>query len=176
MVGLKRHWMLGFIEASACFSIVIKRGRGYKCKNQVFADFSIKFPPDQHELARAIKKALGAGRIYCRSDKDRRCKEVLLKSTALDDVKRIAAFLKMGFVSKARRQEFEVWVRCISSIDAGEHLTKEGLLRIALLREDLHSRRQWNKKNYCTIRQRIDPCEVYKRLGSIPTSCRVCKS
>ncbi len=168
---LSADWMLGFIESNGCFSIIIKKNKnsiGY----QTQADFSIKLPYYEESMLRQIQAFLGGiGHIY------RTKNEVMLKATKLEDVKKIADFLgPMNFISAKKRQEFENWERCIKMIEAGRHLQKEGFLEIALLRDIIHtkSKRQWNKKNFCSVRFEIDPCHVYHREGHLPSGCTVC--
>jgi len=167
---LSKEWLLGFIESNGCFSIIIKKSKnsvGY----QTLADFSIKLPAYEENMLKDIQTYLGIGHIY------RRKNEVALKATKLEDIKKVAEFLgPLGFVSAKKRQEFENWRKCIGIIETGRHLKKEGLLEIALLRDVIHSKYQWNKKNFCHVRLDIDPCHVYHKEGYLPHNCTICWS
>ena len=165
---ISTEWLLGFIESNACFSIIIKKSRnsvGY----QTQADFSIKLPAGEEGTLREIQDFLGIGHVY------RTGNEVILKATGLEDIRKIVAFLEpLDFVSLNKREGFENWKKCISIIEAGKHLQKDGLLEIALLRDVMRSKVRWNKKRFCHVRLDIDPCHVYQKEGELPQGCSIC--
>ena len=157
----------GFLEAAGSFSIVLKRSAG-SLGYQVVADFSVKLPAHEAETLAAIQQQLGAGRVYTRQ------REAVLKVTKLEDVQRIASLLDRPFLSQTKQKEFSDWRACIALMGTGAHRTKDGLLRIAMLRDQMHARRQWNKRNFCFVRKAVDPCQVVKEEGDIRPGCHIC--
>jgi len=165
---MDRKWLLGFIEGSGCFSIVIRKSNNH-IGYQTIADFTIKLPLHQKPLLERIQKTLKVGKIY--QDK----KGAILKVTRLDDAKRLVRFFgKQRFMSESKRKEFSVWKECVSSLEKGRHHTPDGLLEIARMRDSIHTKNLWNKKNYCSLRMKIDPCHVYEKSHQLPEGCRVC--
>ena len=164
---MNKKWILGFIEGSGCFSVVIRKSRN-KVGYQTTADFTLKLPQNQEELLERIHTHLGIGRVY--SSK----KESVLKSTSLEDAKKLVRFLsKTRFLSHTKRREFNAWRNCIELIEKGVHLTPQGVLGIARLRDTVHVKNLWNKKNYCILRKELDPCQMH-REGKMPEGCRIC--
>lgn len=165
---MDKKWLLGFIEGSGCFSIVIRKSSttvGY----QTIADFTLKLPASQRDLLEKIQKTLKVGRLYENGD------EVILKATKLSDARALATFFTPhSFVSEAKKKEFANWKKCVSLMNKGSHTTKNGLLEIARLRDALHTKNLWNKKNYCDLRVELDPCHVYQKTHSLPEGCRIC--
>lgn len=170
--SISRQWLLGFIESAASFSVILKKSKNLLGR-QVVADFTIKVPGTEVGLLEEIKEALRAGNIYYSNKQTKN--EAILKATKLEEVKYIASLFKPAdFISESKRKKFEMWSRCIHLIDQKQHLTKEGILQIALLRDLLHARKQWNKKKYCHVRLEIDPCHVYQKEHKLPETCQLC--
>lgn len=156
----------GFLEASGSFSIVLKRTpKGY----QAVADFSVKLPAHEADTLQRIQEALGAGHCYLRG------REALLKVTKLQDVQRIAHLLGAApFLSAQKQKEFSDWHRCVRLMATGAHRTTHGLLRIALLRDQMRARQQWNKAGFCFVRKALDPCSVMHDRSDVPGDCHRC--
>ena len=115
-----------------------------------------------------------AGNIYYRNKETK--DEAILKATKLEEVKNITSLFKAtDFLSPIKQKKFKIWSECVDIIDKKQHLTKEGFLKIALLRDVLnHSKKQWNKKKYCHVRLEIDPCHVYQKEKRLPETCQLC--
>ena|SRR3989338_5253858 len=170
---VSKQWLLGFIESAAVFSIIIKKSKN-TLGQQVVADFTIKLPGSEVGILEKIQQVLQAGNIYYRNKETK--DEAMLKATKLEEVKKIINLFKpTDFLSETKRKKFELWSQCICLIENKQHLTKEGILEIALLRDLLNrSKNQWNKKKYCHVRLEIDPCHVYQKEKKLPETCQLC--
>ncbi len=170
---VSKQWLLGFIESAAVFSIIIKKSKN-TLGQQIVADFTIKLPGSEVGILEKIKEVLQAGNIYYRNKETK--DEAMLKATKLEEVKNIAnVFKPTDFLSATKGKKFELWSQCIHLIESKQHLTKEGILEIALLRDLLNrNKKQWNKKKYCHVRLEIDPCHVYQKENRLPETCQLC--
>lgn len=164
---MERNWLLGFLEAQGCFCIVIKRNNDYK---QITPSFSIKLGLLERELLERIGKELGGiGNIYTEKG------SATFKVTKLEDIEKIISIFDwMSFESKRKRTEFEIWKNCIGLIKEKKHLTKEGLLKIAMLRDMMQKKNIGNKIGFCDIHNEIEPCAEYKKKKIIPENCNKC--
>ena len=170
---VSKQWLLGFIESAAVFSIVLKKSNN-TLGQQVVADVTIKLPGSEVGILEKIQEMLQAGNIYYRNKETK--DEAILKATKLEEVKNIVTLFKpTDFLSETKRKKFETWLECIAIIEKKQHLTKEGFLKIALLRDVLnYKKKQWNKKKYCHVRLEIDPCHVYQKEKKLPETCQLC--
>jgi len=177
---MNKQWLLGFVEGEGCFSIIIKKSRGHIHGYQAHADFSIKLTASEKDTLEKIRNYLGnVGHIYYRDPEKTRLKfinaneEVMFKVTKLEEIKKIVEFFKdLDFISLSKKQDFENWCECIKLIENKQHLTKEGLLKISYIRDKIHKRKQWNKQNFCMIKNKIDPCHIYLKENKIPLNCK----
>ncbi len=164
---LSAERLRGFLEAAGSFSIVLKRAPsalGY----QAVADFSVKLPAHEADTLAAIQQQLSAGRVY------NSARAAVLKVTKLEDVQRIVQLLDGPFLSQTKQKEFSDWRACVQLMASGAHRTKDGLLRIALLRDQMHARTQWNKRNFCFVRKAVDPCHIVQQEGDVRPGCHIC--
>lgn len=163
---MNKDWLQGFIEGTGCFSVIIRKSPN-QVGVQTIADFTLKLPLSQKPLLEKVQKFLGVGRIYESGN------EATLKSTKLDDAKKLVAFFNKPF-SGPKRKEFNAWKSVVERMSKGLHLNKEGVLEIARLRDSIHKKKLWNKKDYCSLRVEIDPCEHYQKNHRLPKGCRAC--
>jgi len=154
-------WLLGYLEGQGSFSIVLKKSGD---RMQVVADFSVKGDKD---LLERVAEYIG-GKVY------RKGGSYVLKVTKLNEAAMLVRMLEHKIKSEVNKDTFGVWKECVCLMENGEHLTKEGMLKIATLRNSLHGKDKWNKKSFCEIRTKVDPCEIYKKLGKIPEGCKIC--
>ena len=177
------QWFLGFVEGEGCFNISFMRHKSNKFGYQPRAMFIIKLTQSEKEVIEKIRDFLGGiGNIYLESSESTRrigLKNALdcvsIRVTKLEELERIIKLLKdETFVSKQKRRDFENWARCIQLLKDKKHLEKEGFIEIARMRENMHTRKQVNKKGFCEIRNHIDRCEVYIKEQIIPKSCNIC--
>lgn len=177
------NWLLGFIEGEGCFTIGLTRNKSAQFGYQIQPSFVIKLTLSEEQVLEEIKHTLGVGRTYYESSALSRNKGmknandcVSLRITKLKELEKLIDMLDpLFFVSSAKRADFNVWRDCIKLIQKGDHRKKEGFLRIAEMRDKLHKRKQWNKKNYCIIRQDVDPCLEYKKKQKLK-NCSKCKT
>ncbi len=180
---IDKNWLLGFIEGEGCFCIVLKKAGKRNQYYQITADFTIKLTESERPLLEKIRSYLGGiGHIYFQGSDPSRKKGlvnardcVAFKVTKLSEVKKIVDFLRsLDFVSHSKKAEFEIWKECIHLMEKGEHLTRDGLLKIALLREKAQKRKQWNKKSFCQFRNELEKCSEFIKYNKIPDNCDIC--
>lgn len=165
---MDRKWFQGFVEGSGCFSIIIRKSPN-RVGWQTVADFTLKLPLGQKALLEEIRSFLGAGKVYQNK------RQAILKVTSHEEAGKLASFFgQEEFISPAKKNEFLIWSQCVSLMGKGAHHTPEGVLEIAHLRDSVHLKRLWNKKNFCSLRKELDPCHVYQETHSLPAGCRIC--
>ena len=101
--------------------------------------------------------------------------KILYKQLKLEELETIVELFKdETFISKQKRHDFEKWAECIQLLQNKKHLENEGFIEIARLREQMHTRKQSNKRGFCEIRNYIGPCEEFIKKKRIPKSCNIC--
>lgn len=173
---------MGFIEGEGCFSISFIRSKTQKLGYQIKPMFVIKLTESEKEVLEKIRIYLGnIGNIYLESSESNRRRGLKnsrdcagFRVTKLEELQNLIKLLKNQiFISQRKEKDFKNWVKCIEMIENKEHLTKEGFLRIALIRDQIHTTKQSNKKGFCYIKNELEPCYMMKKENSIPENCSI---
>ena len=153
---IKLGWVIGFVDGEGCFSIgfikqpnCIKR-KGYKTGYQVSHEFVVtqgaKSIRSLYELAEFFK--VGQVLVNNRYDnhKEHLYRYVVRKREDL--IKVIIPFFRKYKMSSAKRRDFEKFAKCVELMERKDHLSRDGLIRIAKIAQTMNRR----KPRYSLIR------------------------
>lgn len=130
------NWLRGFVEAEGCFLVVVQE---YKDKP---ASVSLRFFFTQHYRDRVLLESLvnylGYGRFSPVTGRN----EVYFFTSTFKDIfeKVIPLFYKYPLLG-SKQQDFLDFVKVAELIRSKDHLTKEGLENIKLIKSNMNSRR-----------------------------------
>ncbi|MBI3685091.1 LAGLIDADG family homing endonuclease [Candidatus Azambacteria bacterium] len=146
-------WIVGFVDAEGCFSInFIKQPdrqernrmrKGYKTGYQVAYEFAVVQGAKSLKSLEKIRDFFGIGNIYINKRYDNH-KEHLYRYCVRkrDDLRNvIVPFFKEHKLQTSKRYDFDQFVRCLNLIEKGEHLTKNGLIKIARITETMNHKK-----------------------------------
>lgn len=134
-------WITGFVDGEGCFSVgFIKQpdriGRkGYKTGYQVWYEFAVTQGAKSLPSLEELKKFFKIGNLYINKRYDNH-KEHLYRYTVRrkeDLINVIIPFFRQYPLHTSKQTDFEKFARCMEMIAKGEHLTKEGVVNIALI-------------------------------------------
>lgn len=131
------NWLIGFVEAEGCFHVVIQE---YKDKP---TNISLKFTLTQHSRDRVLLESfinyLGCGRCY----KDPKRNEVqFIISTFLDIYQNFIPLFKKYPLLGDKQQNFLDFYKVAELIKSKNHLTKDGLEKIKLIKNNMNTKRK----------------------------------
>ncbi len=129
---LDANWIVGFTDGEGCFHISINKLHGMKLGWQVLPEFRIvQHEKDESTLYR-IKEYFNFGDVKInRIDFHGTRKEFRVRG--LDNLNQIIKFFNKYKLNTSKRKDFEIFSEVISLMNKKEHLTKEGLTKIAKL-------------------------------------------
>jgi len=135
-VGIKdQNWLTGFVEAEGCFLVVIQ-------EFEKTTAISLRFTLTQHSRDKALLESfvnyLGCGRCYRVSDRNEVC---FITSSLSDTIEKIIPLLNKYPLVGAKRQYYLDFVKVSELMKSKDHLTKEGLKKIKLIKSGMNSRR-----------------------------------
>ena len=150
---IRLGWVVGFVDGEGCFSVgFIKqpnRGnrKGYKLGIQVWCEFAVTQGEKSLDSLEKLQNFFKIGKIYINRRYDNH-KEHLYRLVVRkrEDLKKIIIpFFQQYPLQTAKRNDFEIFVKCFSMIENKEHLTIDGLMTINKLVS------QMNRKKNRTI-------------------------
>lgn len=166
---LSKDYILGFIEGEGCFSILIQKTIDrkprlgiWKAKKKnpylfrISLTFRIANSAINLPLLEEIKSTLGFGSIYIqkRNENNKRASNVayFYTKSVLDAQKAREFFSTLTFRS-TKGKDFATWCKVLELIEQKKHLSKEGILEICTLRDQMNFRPTKNKWNTEEVRK-----------------------
>ncbi len=139
-------FIAGFVTGEGSFYVTVQRSQSRW--PQVSCGFSVKVRADDETLIRSIWRALDyAGNIHHIASRRYRYEwdtvtrhdSILLLVRNLDDLNRIIIpFFDRHGLRGRKRENYELWKQAVRLVECGEHLTPDGLEKIAAIRAELN--------------------------------------
>ena len=147
-------YIMGFVEGEGCFSITIQKeidrkprkgNRRAKWKKpalgiRVKPTFRITAVEDEKGILYEIKEKFGFGEVYTqkRTGNSKNASHYYVQS--MKDLEEAVKFFKGREFHTSKGHSFRLWLECLEIIKSKGHLTREGLLRICELRDQMNLR------------------------------------
>ena len=122
-VKLDAEWITGFVDGEGCFHVGINRHSDMKSGFQVLPEFTVVQHERDVRLLHALKDYFGCG-VVRTNHGDRWAYRVRRKAHL---VQRIVPFFVEHPLRSQKRADFEAFRRVLELVDAGEHLTPQGV-------------------------------------------------
>lgn len=142
-------WIIGFVDGEGCFSISFVRQndkanrKGYRTGYQIGHEFALTQGQGSVSSLHAVKDFFGVGGVYENKRYDNHTESlyryVVRKRSDLVEV--IIPFFSRYRLRTAKDKDFTKFVKCVEIINAGEHLSKSGLLKIARITETMNHKK-----------------------------------
>jgi hypothetical protein len=123
---LEAQWIVGFVDGEGCFHIGISKNPGLKLGIQVLPEFTVVQHKRDIQILHALKTHFGCG-VVRTNHGDRMAYRVRDRKHLTE---RIVMFFMRHQLKSKKRQDFDKFRRVLRMMDAGEHLTAEGLDKI----------------------------------------------
>jgi hypothetical protein len=138
------QWIVGFVDGEGCFSVPIFRNRSTKLGWQAQPEFVVVQSAISVAALDELQHYFGCGRvgIYARKDNHRGPMARWAVRSKRDLTERIVPFFEEHPLRTTKAREFASFVRVLRLMDAGRHLTADGMSEIALIAEQMNFRKK----------------------------------
>ena len=133
-MNLPAEWITGFVDGEGCFHVGINRHSDLRCGYQVLPEFTVVQHERDVQLLHAIKAYFGCG-VVRTNHGDRWAYRVRGKEDLLN---RIVPFFREHPLKSEKRANFEKFERVLHLMEAGDHLTVEGVERIRRIAREMN--------------------------------------
>ena len=138
---LNASWIVGFTDGEGCFHVSLNRIPAMSLGWQVLPEFRIVQHEKDEALLHEIKNYFGFGNVRVnRTDSHGTRKE--FKVRGLENLNKIVNFFEKNPLRTSKKKDFELFSRIIRLMNNGEHLTEEGLDKIARFACCMNRKRQ----------------------------------
>lgn len=140
-------WIVGFVDGEGSFLVNIFKSSQAKLKWQIFPEFNVSQSLKGKDLLHALEKFFQCGHIYAHNARnikqgtwDPLYKYCVRSKTELLE-KIIPFFEKYSPKGKSKLHDFQSFVQVVKLMDKGEHLTIQGMIKIAKIAEKMTHRK-----------------------------------
>ena len=123
---LHAEWITGFVDGEGCFRVALNRHPEMKAGFQVLPEFTVVQHERDAKVLYALKIFFGCG-VVRSNHGDRMAYRVRSKEHLLH---RIVPFFEKHPLKTKKRVDFEKFRRVLLKMEAGDHLTPEGVEEI----------------------------------------------
>ena len=143
-------WIVGFVDGEGCFTIHFVRQpnrqestrirKGYKIGYQVARNFTVVQGARSQKSLQKLKDFFQVGNVHVNrrhdNHKDNLFCYVVTKREDLLNV--IIPFFREYELQTAKKNDFNLFAKCIELMKEGKHLTQSGAIQIALICEKMN--------------------------------------
>ena len=139
---LNPHYVIGFIDGEASFSVSIGKHKTLKSGFEVRPEFEIEVRADDQPILERILITIGCGRIYDLSyDRYGWYPHVKYKiNNRKDLIEILFPFLDKYPLQAKKAEVYKIFKKIVLMMDKKEHLTDSGLKKIIQLRNEIRKR------------------------------------
>src|SRR3989344_2142964 len=148
---LNSNWITGFVDGEGCFHIAISKLPKMKLGYQIIPEFRVVQHQRDELLLYRFKDFFGFGNVVVNHG-DR--KEFRVRG--LVNLVKVVEFFRANPLQTSKQQNFEIFSQVIQMMSNDEHLTKQGLQKIALLASNMNRQVNRNLESSETTCQTLD--------------------
>lgn len=146
-------WIVGLVDGEGSFLVNIFRSPQAKSGWQVFPEFNVSQSLKGKDLLTQLEKFFECGHIYAHNARnikqvkwDPLYKYCVRNKNELKE-KIIPFFKNHNPVGKAKRNDFERFVKVVEIMEKRQHLTKKGMVRIAKIAKNMTHRKPFKESS-----------------------------
>jgi len=131
---LDTNWVVGFVDGEGCFHVAINKLPKMSLGWQVLPEFRVVQHQRDEGTLHQIREFFGLG-VVTRNHGDR----MEFRARGMENLNKIIEFFKKHpFKTSAKQRSFEQFCQVIKMMDNKEHLTREGLDKIASIAAEMN--------------------------------------
>ncbi len=125
---LGARWVTGFVDGEGCFHVSINRHPRMPIRWQVLPEFRIVQHERDESVLRNLQQFFQAGKVVVNHATRKE-----LRIRKLNELKQVVSFFDQHPLQTKKRRNFEIFKEILEIMNRKQHLTTEGLTRIANL-------------------------------------------
>jgi len=129
-------WIAGFSDGESWFTLMIAPSKSVQIGFNVAPIFRIQLHKSDKNILDQIQEYLGVGKVQPQSYNGR--DSSLFRVTSIKECLQVREFFNQYPLQSKKRYSFEAWSKGLDIIASKEHLTKEGILELAKLRDKMN--------------------------------------
>ena len=125
---LNTQWIAGFVDGEGCFHVAINRQPKMRIGWQVLPEFRVVQHKRDRKVLEQLQDTLGCGHITVNHG-DR----LEVRVRGLKALNKLVVFFRENQLHTTKKHSFEIFAQIIELMNNEEHLSKQGIRKIAQL-------------------------------------------
>jgi LAGLIDADG endonuclease len=126
--SLDPKWVVGFVDGEGCFHVSINRQPRMTIGWQVLPEFRVVQHSNDEAILNRLQQFFKSGAVVVNHDTRKE-----LRIRRLEDLNRVVVFFNEHPLQTKKQKDFQIFSEILSLIESNEHLTVDGLTKIARL-------------------------------------------
>ena len=141
-------WIVGFVDGEGCFHVAINRLQKMALGWQVLPEFRVVQHQRDEQLLQRLNSFFGFGSVVINHGNRKE-----FRVRGLENLNKLVQFFKENPLQTSKQESFELFSKIIDLMNNKEHLSKEGLQKIANLASQMNRKVKRHLESSETIRQ-----------------------
>ncbi|MDO8575622.1 MAG: LAGLIDADG family homing endonuclease [bacterium] len=140
---VSEDYIVGLTDGEGCFYINIWKSSSYKAGYCIQMHFYIKMQEKDKPLLDKVKNTLNCGAVYFQKEKRiNHCQCYRYTVSSYKDILGVIIpfFQSHPLQSVTKKKSFEFFCKIAKLVQSGEHLTKEGMIKIKILKSEMNKK------------------------------------
>lgn len=136
-------WVVGFVDGEGCFSAPIYRCGKMTLRWQVRPEFAVSQGESSRDVLDELVRFFGCGKVYRNSRHDNHREDMFRYCVQrIGDLREvIVPFFRENELRTSKKANFEKFARIIELMELRRHLSVEGIIEIAKIKETMNHRK-----------------------------------
>ena len=136
-------YVVGLTDGEGCFYVNISKSKAYRAGWLVQIHFHLKLQERDKDLLWKVRNTLDCGNVYFQKEqRSNHCQCYRYTVNSQRDIleKVIPFFKKYPLQTASKRKSFEIFCQIAEAVKAKKHLTKKGVGKIKLLKQNMNQK------------------------------------
>lgn len=131
---MERAWLCGFVDGEGCFSIRVQRYGPDKRNVCLRPDFAITQHKKDKFVLDKVQRIIGIGNVVKRGVDG----HFVYQIHSIKDAQILIDFFDFNDFLSIKKNDYELWKKCVIMLKDGHHRTYDGLIEILKLRQEIN--------------------------------------
>jgi predicted transcriptional regulator len=146
---LDAEWIVGFVDGEGCFHVALNKLQKMTLGWQVLPEFRVVQHQRDEAVLHKIKSFFGFGSVKVNNGTRKE-----FRARGLNNLNKLIEFFKKHPLQTSKKKSFEIFSEIIVLMNQKQHLTREGLEKIADLASKMNRKVIRHLESSETIRQK----------------------
>ncbi len=144
-------YLAGYVDGEGTFHVAVQRNPSTQFGWQLVPEIHVSQNPERASILLLLKQRLGCGRIRPNARTGGRDKSLVFVVRKREDLlEKVIPFFEAHPILSEKQVEFETFARIVRAMDRGDHLTREGFLRLLETATQMNGGGRYRKIDWST--------------------------